>query len=67
MPGVVENDQARRISRSIDDDIKVSQLVQIRAISYPLSQRERELIKKRQKQRKDVKGQLPHPAPFVIF
>ncbi|KAI0305474.1 G-protein alpha subunit [Multifurca ochricompacta] len=42
MPGVVENDQARRVSKAIDDDIK----------------REREQIKKRQKQRKDVKVML---------
>lgn len=42
MPGVVENEQARRISKSIDDDLK----------------REREQIKKRQKQRKDVKVML---------
>jgi guanine nucleotide-binding protein subunit alpha len=39
MPGVVDHDQARRISKGIDDDIK----------------REKDLIKKRQKQRRDVK------------
>lgn len=42
MPGVVETDQARRVSKTIDDEIK----------------REREQIKKKQKQRKDIKVML---------
>ncbi|KAI0266676.1 G-protein alpha subunit [Gloeopeniophorella convolvens] len=42
MPGIVDDEQARRVSKSIDDEIK----------------REREVIKKRQKQRKDVKVML---------
>ncbi|KAI0256243.1 G-protein alpha subunit [Lactifluus subvellereus] len=42
MPGVLDNEQARRVSKSIDDDIK----------------REKEMIKKRQKQRKEVKVML---------
>ena len=37
MPGVVENDQARRISKAIDDDIKVSFPPYERAPSYPPS------------------------------
>lgn len=35
MPGVVENDQARRISKAIDDDIKVSFLGYKPAPPYP--------------------------------
>jgi len=42
MPGVVDLDQARRVSKAIDDDIK----------------REKDLRKKRQKQRRDVKVML---------
>ncbi|KAH9978910.1 G-protein alpha subunit [Lactifluus volemus] len=42
MPGVLDNDQARRVSKAIDDDIK----------------RERDAVKKRQKQRKEVKVML---------
>jgi len=42
MPGVVEDEQARRVSKAIDDEIR----------------REREQIKKRQKQRKEVKVML---------
>ena len=56
MPGVVDHDQARRISKAIDDEIKVSLLDYSRATSYSLSQREKDLLKKRQKQRRDVKG-----------
>ena len=59
MPGVLDNEQARRISKGIDDDIKVSLLDYMRAFSHPLPQREREEVKKRQRQRKDVKGVLP--------
>jgi guanine nucleotide-binding protein subunit alpha len=42
MPGVVEDEHARRVSKAIDDDLR----------------REREQIKKRQKQRKEVKVML---------
>lgn len=63
MPGVVDHDQARRISKAIDNDIKVSLFDYLRATSHPLSQREKDLIKKRQKQRRDVKGLLLPPVP----
>jgi hypothetical protein len=56
MPGVVDHEQARRVSKAIDDEIKVSLLDYSRATSYPLEQREKDLLKKRQKQRRDVKG-----------
>jgi hypothetical protein len=63
MPGVVDLDQARRVSKAIDDDIKVCSPNYVRAMSYPLSQREKDLRKKRQKQRRDVKGlSLPRPS-----
>ncbi len=65
MPGVVDHDQARRVSKAIDEDIKVSLPDYMRATSHPLSQREKDLIKKRQKQRRDVKGLSPPcPSPF---
>jgi len=69
MPGV-DNEQARRISKSIDDDLKVSFLDYVaRFISppplpLPSPQRERDEIRKRQKQRKDVKGALP---PLFLY
>jgi guanine nucleotide-binding protein subunit alpha len=67
MPGVVDHDQARRVSKGIDDDIKVSLSDYMRATSYPLSQREKDLIKKRQKQRRDVKGlSLPRPSLSIV-
>jgi hypothetical protein len=56
MPGVVDHDQARRVSKAIDDDIKVGLSDYMRATSHPLPQREKDLIKKKQKQRRDVKG-----------
>lgn len=60
MPGVVDDEQARRISKSIDDDLKVCFLDYVaRFILPPRPQREREQIRKRQKQRKEVKGALP--------
>ena len=67
MPGVVDHDQARRISKAIDDDIKVCTLSDyMRATSHPLLQREKDLIKKRQKQRRDVKGlSLPPSLPLL--
>lgn len=37
MPGVVDHDQARRVSKAIDDDIKVSLSDYMRAMSHPLS------------------------------
>ena len=65
MPGVVDHDQARRVSKAIDDDIKVSLPDYLRATSYPLEQREKDLRKKRQKQRRDVKGlSLLRPSPL---
>ena len=68
MPGVVDHDQARRVSKGIDDDIKVcSSSDYMPATSHPLSQREKDLIKKRQKQRRDVKGlSLPHPSLSIV-
>ena len=59
MPGVVDHDQARRVSKAIDDDIKVSLSNYMPFTSHPLLQREKDLIKKRQKQRRDVKGLSP--------
>jgi hypothetical protein len=68
MPGVLDNEQARRVSKSIDDDIKVGLTHYIRPYLITLSQREREMIKKRQKQRKEVKGVLPTPPlPSLSF
>jgi hypothetical protein len=69
MPGVVENEQARRISKSIDDDLKVGFLDYVARFILlpppsPFTQREREQIKKRQKQRKDVKG-ASFPLPLL--
>jgi hypothetical protein len=67
MPGVVDHDQARRVSKAIDGDIKVSLSDYMRATSHPLSQREKDLIKKRQKQRRDVKGlSLPRPSLSIV-
>jgi hypothetical protein len=72
MPGVVENEQARRISKSIDDDLKVSFLDYVARFILtspphsPFTQREREQIKKRQKQRKDVKG-ASFPLPLLTW
>jgi hypothetical protein len=70
MPGVVDHEQARRISKAIDDNLKVGFLDYVARFiltppHFPSPQREREQIKKRQKQRKDVKGALP-PCPFPL-
>lgn len=67
MPGVVDHDHARRVSKGIDEDIKVSLSDYMRPTSHPLSQREKDLIKKRQKQRRDVKGlSLPRPSLSIV-
>jgi len=66
MPGVIDHDQARRVSKAIDGDIKVSLSDYMRATSHPSPQREKDFIKKRQKQRRDVKGpSLSHPSLSV--
>ncbi len=65
MPGVVDHDQARHVSKAIDDEIKVSVPDYMRATSHPLSQREKDLAKRRQKQRRDVKGLSPSLPSLV--